>query len=536
MLNSPLPLDELTESLPDVRERIRRNPSDAASLHTLGLMLAQRGEYLRSYIAYRAAAARHPGFLYAAGSAALTLGCGGDASAYLEQAIAFNADHADAWQKRGELYLDHLRDPQPALDSYLRAIALAPEDSLNYQSAGRCLLNSDPPDAAIARLRDSQPPNADPLHAARGVAIALAESGRYDDAFPIFHDVLRERPADILSMRILAEMCDARRDPKAAQRWYERAMAAGDDTMATTGFIMHWSKRGDYDRARAVFLSKKMGDPGHWRGEAIPGKTLRLVAGDIYFGDALHFVRYARAAKQAGANVIVQCPVRLRNLLRTVEGVDATVAPHDPHPPLDFDVSAFWMTYESRIPVGDLMGGVPYLQAPPELLAGWRKRIVLTKGMCTKGVNAGIAWRGSPFRIRDPHGSRSMRLEDLRPLTQVPDLTLYSLQCGQGRTELLNAAPPFPAIDLAPDFPNTAAAIEVLDVVVTIDTSIAHLAGAMGKRTFLILPYDAFFTWMADGDSTPWYPSLTLFRQQTPGDWSGPVKAVARALGNLKLT
>ena len=123
-----------------------------------------------------------------------------------------------------------------------------------------------------------------------------------------------------------------------------------------------------------------------------------------------------------------------------------------------------------------------------------------------------------------------MPLNDFRPLASLPDVTLYSLQYGEGRTELLQADPAFPAIDLAPDLPNTCAAMESLDVVVTIDTSIAHLAGALGKRTFLILPYNACFRWMVDRHDTPWYPSLRLFRQCRPGVWSDVVTEVARAL------
>ncbi len=521
VLNSPLPPDPIAESLPDLWQCIGRNRGDAESLNKLGMVYARRGEPLRSYLCHRAAAAcqsQDADALYRAGSAALALGQTAEASAFLDESLALNPRCAGAWQKRGDLYLDCLQAPDEALRSYLRAIAVAPEEPRNYQSAARCVSNSG------ARLRDALPPNADPLYATRGVAMSLVETGNYEDAVPLFHEVLQERPRDQLSMRILAEMADALRDPHAAQSWYERAMAAGDDLMVTTGFIMHWSKRGDYDRARQIYRAK-LWDSRHWQGQPIPGKTLRLKVSDTYFGDALHFVRFARVAKQAGARVIVQCPVRLRSLLRTVEGVDATVAPHDPVPPLDFDVNAFWMTYALQVPMNELMGNAPYLRAPHELTAAWAKRIVPSPG-----INAGLVWRGSPFRIRDRYGSRSMRLEDLRPLAKIPNLTLYSLQCGRGRGELLNATPAFPAIDLAPDFPNTAAAIEALDLVVTIDTSVAHLAGAMGKRTFLMLPYDAFFTWTADSNTTPWYPSIRLFRQKVPGDWSDPVNAVTRTL------
>jgi hypothetical protein len=262
-----------------------------------------------------------------------------------------------------------------------------------------------------------------------------------------------------------------------------------------------------------------------WQGQSLQGKTLRLIVGDIYFGDALQFARFARVAKESGAKVILQAPKRLRSLLLTVEGVDSVIAPHDRTTPTDCAMQAFWSLYALPIPVADMIGRVPYLESPPALRASWRTRISRTPRS-----NIGLAWRGSPYRMRDRFGRRSMRLEDLRPLTKLPGVTLYSLQCGEGRTELLGAKPCFPAIDLAPDFPNTAAAIEALDLIVTVDTSIAHLAGALGKRTFLMLPYDACFRWMVDRDDTPWYPSVRLFRQTRPGEWSDVVSAVAQAL------
>ncbi len=262
-----------------------------------------------------------------------------------------------------------------------------------------------------------------------------------------------------------------------------------------------------------------------WEGQDIRGKTLHLIVGDIYLGDALQFVRFARVAKEAGATVIAQVPRRLRFLLRTIEGVDSVAAPYNAVPDGHYEMQAFWLLYSLPVPVEKMIGGVAYLESPAGLRAAWRDRIPRSVGL-----NVGLVWHGSPWRIRDRYGRRSMPLEDLRPLASVPNIQLFSLQYGEGRTALLEADPPLPAIDLAPDLPNTSAAMEALDIIVTIDTGIAHLAGALGKRTFLMLPYDPCFRWMADRDDTPWYRSVRLFRQNTPGEWSDVVAAVARAL------
>jgi tetratricopeptide (TPR) repeat protein len=532
-------LDDLIEDLPVLRERIRRNRSDAESLHTLGVMLTTRGEYRRSFICHRAAAVSCPenaNYLYHAGSAALAIGWTDDAVWYLDKALNINPDCVAAWQTRGQLYLEDLNEPDEALRSYIRAIELAPMDPANYQHAARSVLNRDGhgTTASAARIRDAMPPGVDALNTALGLALALVDAGCYECAVPILDGVVRQRPDDRTSMRVLAEISTALRDWRAAQAWYERTLAAGNDTVAMVGYVLHWSRLGDFERARRLYRSHPLGAPiqnpvgpgvCRWQRQDIRGKTLRLIAGDRFFGDPLQYSRFARVAKEAGARVILQGPKRLRSLLRTIPGVDSVVAPHDPIPAVDYEAAAFWLLWELSVPVSAMIGKTPYLQAPADLRAKWKKRIA-----ATPGINVGIVWKGSPYLIHDRFRNRSMSIEDLRPLATIPGVKLHSLQCGEGRSELSNANPPFSAVDLAPDFLNTAAAIEALDLVVTIDTSIAHLAGGLGKRTFLMLPYSACFRWMEDRDDTPWYPAMRLFRQSRPGEWSDVVAAVVREL------
>jgi tetratricopeptide (TPR) repeat protein len=536
MLDSTV--DDLIEDLPALRERVRRNRGDAESVHTLGVMLATRGEYRRSLICHRAAAdccPQNAKYHYHSGSAALTLGRAGLAAWYLDRALTLDPKYIQAWQARGQLYVDHFQLPNEALRSYVKAIELAPEDAINYQSAARCVLNGHGYGAALARLRDAMPTSLDALNADRGLASALIDNGHYEDAVPRLHDILRQRPEDGASMRILAELYAGLREWRAAQSWYERAVAAGNDNLTPVYYVLHLSRLGNFDQARKLYRAYALGAPceshfgpaaARWQGQDLRGKTLRLIGGDRYFGDPLQYARFAREAKEAGAKVILQAPKRLQSLLRTVAGVDSVVAPHDPIPAIDYEAVAFWLLWELLVPVDQLVSRGAYLQAPADLRALWRKRIAPTPS----GLNVGIVWRGSAQLLHDRFRNRSMRVEELRPLAAIPGVVLYSLQCGDARTELLQANPPFPAIDLAPDFPNTAAAIEALDLIVTVDTSIAHLAGALGKRTFLMLPYNPCFRWMVNRDDTPWYPATRLFRQSRPGEWSDVVTAVARAL------
>ncbi|HEX3876881.1 MAG TPA: tetratricopeptide repeat protein [Bryobacteraceae bacterium] len=527
-------------SLEDSHKYAKRSGRDPEAIHQRALLLARRAEYKRSYACHQIAAQLEPGnprYLYHTGAAAHAIGRSGDAASYIDHALRIDPHHPAALQKLGDLHFDALRF-ETALQSYSRALAIAPDDRSLLLSAGRCALHDANPSSAMHHLRQRMLGTLDPLHSELAVALALADRGDYEEALPMLSGLVRQRPEDYPSLRLLAEMHVGLRDQTSARLWYERAIQ-GNDLDSMTGWLLYWSRLGDFERARQIYRSSRLNPlfervmrPANrrWEGQDLRGKTLHLIAGDIYLGDALQYIRVARIAKAAGARVIAEVPRRLRSLLRTIDGVDAVIMPDAPSPPADYEAHAFWLLYTLPHPVEESIHRAPYLSPPSDLRSEWRERI--PQG---PALNVGIAWRGSPWRIRDRYGRRSMALEDLRPLASLPEIALYSLQYGEGRAELLQANPAFPAVDLAPDLPNTCAAIERLDVIVTIDTSIAHLAGAMGKRTFLMLPYDACFRWMLDREDTPWYPSLRLFRQTKPGFWPDVVTAVGRALQSEKI-
>jgi tetratricopeptide (TPR) repeat protein len=527
-------------SLPGLRTAVRRNPEDTEALDALGLALTERGEYERSAVVLRAAVERSPHkaiYLHHLSNALLACGNAEEAAWRLERALEIDS-RAEFWQALGAVYLDHLNRRDDAFHCFCRAIQLAPKDPLNYRSAARCWLNGAEPKSVNTRLRTLLPPDTDLLQTRRGVAGALQESGRYEEALAVFHDIVCQYRDDSASLCSMAQLYSGMHDLQSAEQYFEQALlAGGKDREILVGYLLHWARLGDLGRARHFYRSRMRDLPVHfenhrsadiWEGQDIRGKTVRFIAGDIYFGDALQFIRFARVAKEAGANVIIQGPKRIRHLLWTAPGVDLVVAPRDPVPPFEYQGAVFWLLFSLQAPVEEMLGRSRYLQAPKELRTEWRNRL-----RRTPGFNVGVVWHGSAYNRLNRYACRSMPLEDLRPLAAIPGLNLYSLQVGPGREQLTAADPPFPAIDLAPDFPNAAAAIEELDLVVTIDTSIAHLAGALGKLTYVMLPYDACFRWMLDRDDTPWYPNMRLFRQAKPGHWPEVVAAVCDAVGRL---
>ena len=529
-------------TLPELRAAVRSEPGNTVALVDLGAGLTERGEYRRAIVCLRAAlrnSPENPQILSRLATALIGDGNAEEAILCLEQAAARNSDGLTSWQALGRTYFEHLDRPQDALRCFLRAIEYCPDDVDHYKWAARCLLTDMSPEAAVDCLcRRTFPSGNNVLRIRQGVAAALIEIGRYHESLDAFNSIVREHAGDAFSLRALGQIHGGLRDYESAGRYFDRALQAdGNDRDVIVSRILHFAKLGDMDRAREIYRSRTRLLPvhlqdeslkRHWYGQNLQHKTVHLIVGDIYYGDALQFVRLARSAKRMGATVIIQGPKRVRPLLRTVPGADFVIAHGDTVPRFDYSAVAFWTLFSLQVPFHEMVDPDPYVQSDPELRSEWRRRL-----LGQPGFKIGINWRGSSYFRANRYACRSMPLEMLRPLASIPGVTLYSLQTGPGSDELTRNDPAFPAIDLRPDFSHTAAVMDELDLVVTIDTSIAHLAGALGRPTFLMLPYEACFRWMVDRDDTPWYRSMRLFRQSAPGDWSDVVACVSGAVRKM---
>jgi len=277
-----------------------------------------------------------------------------------------------------------------------------------------------------------------------------------------------------------------------------------------------------------------------WAGEALAGRTLLLQA-EQGLGDTLQFARYARAAKGvAGAGaVVLECQAPLERLLRRCAGVDTVVARGTTAaapPRVDLRVGLFSVPGYLG---GAMPGGSPcaaYLTAEPERIARWRAW--LAERTAGARFRIGIGWQGNPRYRAD--GRRSIPLAFFAPLLRMIEAAggaVVSLQRGDGRQQL--AALPFgiSVVDVGPEldadgaFVDTAALMTALDLVITSDTSIPHLAGALGMPVWMALAALPDWRWGLRGDACPWYPSMRLFRQAAPGDWAGVFRRIARSLG-----
>jgi hypothetical protein len=267
-----------------------------------------------------------------------------------------------------------------------------------------------------------------------------------------------------------------------------------------------------------------------WDGSRLNGKTILLHA-EQGLGDTIHFIRYAPLVKEQGGQVVVVCPSQLTPLLASSPGIDRLVAtgmllpPFDVHAPL-LSLPGIFRTNAATIPAS-----VPYIFADPSLVQHWHHEL-----SATPGYKVGIAWKGSSRHKKDRE--RSVSLEALAPLAAVPEINLFSLQVGPGREELAALGDRFRVTDLGGRFDpeslaDAAAAIQSLDLIVTVDSALAHVAGALGTPVWVAVPFSPDWRWQLEREDSPWYPTLRLFRQRLPGQWPEVFERIAVELRKL---
>jgi hypothetical protein len=420
------------------------------------------------------------------------------------QVIALQPEHAGARANLG--YLKELRgDLLEAEFHYLHAIALLPDNAQLYQNLGVLLQKSrrfDESEAAARMALDIAPESAS-AWSQLGVLLAC---------------VKREQEAEACHRRALELDEDY---PKAQFNLAYILLRQGR-------FAEGWpllESRWHFDSLAQPFNCPP------WEGEPLSGKSVVIVS-EAGLGDMIHFSRYAAKLKEAGAvRVAVACPPALRRLMAGLEGVDEVYVQQGAVPGSGWD---FW-THPMRLPAlfgTDLMNipSEPYITPDPESVRYWA-------GMLPqKGLRVGLAWKGNPRFENDAQRSLPS-LYTLSPLADIDRhgaLHFVSLQKGEGEAEALTPPAGMTLQAIAPrlqDFADTAGVIANLDLVISVDTAVAHLAGALGKPCWLLLPdHRCDWRWLTERRDTPWYPSMRLFRQPPGGGWAKVILEVASEL------
>ena len=434
-----------------------------------------------------------------------------EALASCDRAIALRGDFAEAHQNRGNV-LRELERFEEALRSYDRAIALRPDLAEAHCNRGNALRDLDRLTEAVASYDRAVELQPDLALAFFNRGIALEEMDRFDEAVRSYSRSTAIKP-DYADAHFNEALC---------------RLVLGDLDHGWDKFEWRWAvdPLRDHQRTFAQPL---------WRGtEEIAGKTVLLHA-EQGLGDTIQFARYVPSLAARGAKVVLEVQGPLRALMMSLPGGAQVVAAGDPLPDFDLQCPLLSVPLAFRTRLDTIPGATPYLSAPAHKAEAWRDRL----GEHTK-PRIGLVWAGNPRKelanLNRIDRQRSIAFDTLLPLLKVSECSFYSLQKGDDAVKQLRDSPWRDRVidftDDLHDFSDTAALIENLDLVISVDTSVLHVAGALGKPVWLLNRHNTCWRWLREREDSPWYPTLRQFRQDATRDWNPVIARVAAVLKN----
>ena len=525
------------------RAALGLNPADAVTHHNLSVALRTLGRSEEAISACRAALQSRPDYADAHGTLGDLLAERrrfDEAERSYRAALDLRPDSVETWNNLGIALMESGR-AEDAAAAYRTAISLRPTFAEAYSNLANALRTTGNSTEAITAYGIAIRLKPDLVAAYGNLANTLRDLGRLEEADTVCRAAIRAAPDHAEAHATLGNVLYDRGLTDQAIFCYQTAIALRPDfaeahlNLAATRLM-----RGEFDEGWREFewrwevpLLKDWRRPfsqPQWRGEAAAGRTL-LIHAEQGFGDTLQFCRYAALAKERGFTVVLEVPPPLLRLLGSLEGIDRLVGQGESLPEFDLHCPLLSLPLALGTRLATIPAKVPYLTAPPAQATAWRSRLAALGG---QGPRVGLVWAGSP-RHGNPQLAavdrrRSMAAEMLAPLLRVPEVRFFSLQLG--------GQPPegFAVHDFMAemnDFADTAALVANLDLVVSVDTAVLHLAGALGRPVWLLNRFDSCWRWLAGRSDSPWYPTLRIYRQPAAGDWGAVVEAVAADLARL---
>ena len=444
----------------------------------------------------------HVDSLYNRGSVLRKLGRHEEALKAFERALAFKPDYAKAHNNRG-LALDALGRPAEAFESYNRALAIAPDFVEALNNRGNVLQKLGRHEEALGSYERALSIDANYAEVLNNYGRSLSILGRQQEALKYTSRATAVRPGYI----------DA--------QWNESLLRLrlGDFAGGWEKYEWRWKREENAKKLRNYAQPLWLGDA------PIAGKTL-LLHFEQGMGDTIQFARYAKLLAGQGARVILEVQPPLKALLADIGAGIEVVGSGEEIPAFDFYCPLMSLPLALRTDLASIRADVPYLSVPADRLAQWSERLPPRQGF-----RVGVVWSGNPTH-KDDH-NRSIAFTRLAPLFDVPAVQLISLQ-KELRDADAQALASEPRMHDAgrhfDDFADTAAATALVDLVIAVDTSVAHLAGALGKPLWVLLPFCPDWRWFTERDDSPWYPTARLFRQPRIADWDSVIAQVAGEL------
>jgi len=505
-----LALGREQDALATCERILRLKPDDAEAHYHSGLLLARLDRPAEALGAYGEAIRAKPEFAAALvnrGNQLSQLGRGDEALADFDRAIALNPRHAEAHYNRG-LVLADLGRREEALASFDRALAARPDYAEAHNGRGLALQSLNRQDEALAAYERAQALRRDFADPFNNRGLALHDLHRFAEALSSYAQALVLQP----------DFAEAHFNQSLTQ------LAVGDFAGGWANYEWRWRTRKSTapwrDFPQPIWLGR----------EPLAGKTILLHA-EQGLGDTIHFARYVPLVAGRGATVVVEAQATLKGLVARLDGVSAVIERGDGLPAFDCHCPLGSLPIAFATTLASIPAKVPYIATDASRAAYWRGRLA------PRGRPAiGLVWCGNPDFRGDRN--RSMTFARFAPIiaSGAAFVTLNPGRTAQDASELAHCAN---VLDLAAefsDFDDTAAVIAALDLVVTTDTAVAHLAGSLGKPVWILLSYSPDWRWLLDREDSPWYPSARLFRQSTLGDWEPVISLVRQELEKFVAT
>lgn len=502
----------------------------ASDLHRGGRLDEAEGLY-RQILAVRP---DDPDALHLLGVVRRRRGDGAGAVALIERAVALRPDFIPAYTNFANALADVGQD-DAAIAILRQGTGLAPADVGLWWALGNRLWHLDRYDEAEQAYRRVLALQPDHFDAGFNLGVSYQKLGRLDEAKAVFAAMVALAPEHAGAVNSLGNVLRDRGDPAAALPFHRRALALDPDFHeARKCLAISLLANGDLRDGFQEYEGRRLVPDGRtpqlprpeWNGEPLAGRTVLLYC-EQGLGDTIHFIRYAPLVRACGGRVVFGCQPALTRLLRSVEGIDELVPTAEVLPPFDLHLPLLSVPRVLGTTLATVPSRVPYITAEPDLVAHWGQRLGPREG-CRR---IGLVWAGNAQYGADRR--RSLSLDRLRPLMAVPGNRFFGLQLGDGRRDLETGDLPPGFVDLASgidDFADTAAIMANLDLVVSVDTSVAHLAGAMGRPVWILVPFASDWRWLKGRMDSPWYPTARLFRQPAPGDWTSVIVSLEMAL------
>jgi tetratricopeptide (TPR) repeat protein len=523
-----------------IERALQLMPNYPEAHNNLGLILREQGRLDEAIVCFRSAVELNPGHAEAydhLGVALHMLGRIDEAVDCYQRGLELNPNDAQIYNHFGNAYVDQGKLDE-AVDHYQRAIELDPSYAQAHTNLGIVWTQLERFDDAVSCHQRALAIQPNLAGAYNNLGAALQKQGKLSVAAACYHHALALRPdaaETLVNLGNIHQMAGRFLDASAC---FQRALELKPDYAWAHVCQSNLSLlAGDFERGwieyewrwkTAKLAADIIGRP-RWTGQSPTGGTLLLRA-EQGMGDTIQFIRYASMVRGLGATVIVECQRLLQDLLASCPGIDAIVAQGEELPQFDSYAPLLSLPGIFKTTLTTVPADIPYVFANSRLVEQWRERL---KGI--NGFRVGIHWQGrggrGSFRERD------IPLHCFAALAAVPGVRLISLQRGDGRNELRAAATRFPIVDPGEDvdmthgaFMDTAAIMKNVDLVITSDTSIPHLAGALGVHVWLALPFVPSWHWLLHRTDSPWYPTMRLFRQNSLGDWAGVFQKIEAAL------